>query len=91
VTDSSGNTVSGLGVGHTVTVSTPAIGPGSGGSFTEPTPGTSVILTISGTGTADSTAQFVFKAQSGVWVSDTMTAQTLAGTTYTNATATLNK
>jgi hypothetical protein len=91
VTDSSGNTVSGLGAGHTVTVSTPASGGGSGGSFTEPTAGTSVNLTIGSAGTADSTAQFTFKAQSGVWVSDTMTAQTLAGTVYTNATATLNK
>jgi hypothetical protein len=53
--------------------------------------GTSVILTISSSGTADSTSQFTFKAQSGVWVSDTMTAETLTGTSYTNATATLNK
>jgi hypothetical protein len=91
VTDNSGNTVSSLGAGHTVTVSTPSSGAGSGGSFTEPAAGTSVNLTISSTGTADSTVQFMFKAQSGVWASDTMTAQTLAGTSYTNATATLNK
>ena len=91
VTDSSGNTVSSLGAGHTVTVSTPSSGVGSGGSFTEPTAGTSVNLTISGAGTADSTVQFTFKAQNGVWASDTMTAQTLAGTSYTNATVTLNK
>jgi hypothetical protein len=91
VTDNSGNTVSSLGAGHTITVSTPSSGAGSGGSFTEPATGTSVNLTISSTGTADSTVQFMFKAQSGVWVSDTMTAQTLAGTSYTNATATLNK
>ncbi|HEY7932631.1 MAG TPA: hypothetical protein VID48_02295, partial [Solirubrobacteraceae bacterium] len=91
VTDSSGNTVSTLEAGHTVTVSTPSSGAGSGGSFTEPVAGTSVNLTIASAGTADSTAQFVFKAQGGVWVSDTMTAQTLEGTSYTNATATLNK
>ncbi|MBA3808444.1 MAG: hypothetical protein H0X28_08630 [Solirubrobacterales bacterium] len=91
VTDSSGNTVTGLGAGHTVTVSTPSSGAGSGGAFTEPTAGTSVNLAINSAGTADSTVQFVFKAQSGVWASDTMTAQTLAGTTYTVATATLNK
>jgi hypothetical protein len=91
VTDSSGNTVSSLGAGHTVTVSTPSSGAGSGGGFTEPAVGTSVNLTISSAGTADSTVQFTFKAQSGVWASDTMTAQTLAGTSYTNATATLNK
>ncbi len=91
VTDNSGNTVSSLGAGHTVTVSTPSSGVGSGGSFTEPAAGTSVNLTISGTNTADSTVQFMFKAQGGVWASDTMTAQTLAGTSYTNATATLNK
>ena len=91
VTDSYGNTISGVEEGHTVTVSTPSSGAGSGGSFTEPAAGTSVILTISPAGTADSTAQLVFKAQSGVWASDTMTAQTLAGTIYTSATATLNK
>jgi len=91
VTDAYGNTVSALGAGHTLTVSTPASGEGSGGSFTAPTAGTSVTLTIAAAGTADSTVQFTFKAQSGAWVSDTMTAQRLAGTVYTNATATLNK
>ncbi|MGC2373628.1 MAG: hypothetical protein WA484_07115, partial [Solirubrobacteraceae bacterium] len=91
VTDSSGNTVSGLGAGHTVTVSTPSSGAGSGGSFTEPSAGTAVTLIMGGVGMADSTVQLTFKAQSGVWASDTMTAQTLAGTSYTNATATLNK
>ncbi len=91
VTDNFGNTVSALGAGHTLTVSTPAAGEGSGGSFTAPTAGTSVTLTIAAAGPADSTVQFTFKAQSGVWVSDTMTAQRLAGTVYTNATATLNK
>ena len=91
VTDSSGNTMSGLGAGYTVTVSTPSSGAGSGGSFTAPTAGTSVTLAIASAGAAESTAQFTFKAQSGVWVSDTMTAQTLTGTSYTSATATLSK
>jgi hypothetical protein len=91
VTDSFGNTVSNLEAGYTVTVSTPSSGAGSGGSFTAPTAGTSVILSISSVGVANSTAQFTFKAQSGVWVSDTITAQTLTGTSYTSATATLNK
>ncbi len=91
VTDSYGNTVSGLEAGYTIAVSTPASGAGSGGSFTAPTAGTSVSLAIASTGAAESTAQFTFKAQTGVWVSDTMTAQTLTGTSYTSATATLNK
>ncbi len=91
VTDTYGNTVSGVGAGHTETVSTPASGEGSGGSFTAPTAGTSVTMTIATAGAAESTAQFTFKAQSGAWVSDTMTVQKLAGTAYTSATATLNK
>ncbi|MFI5010366.1 MAG: hypothetical protein ACHQDY_08855 [Solirubrobacterales bacterium] len=91
VTDGFGNTVSGLGAGHTVTVTTPAAGAGSGGSFTAPSAGTSVTLTIAAAGTADSTVQFTFKAQSGAWVSDAMSTQTLAGTVYTAASATLNK
>jgi hypothetical protein len=91
VTDSYGNTVSGLEPGYTVTVSTPSSGAGSGGTFTEPVSGTSLNLAISSVGPADSTLQFTFKAQTGAWVSDTMTAQTLTGTNYTSATATLNK
>jgi hypothetical protein len=91
VTDSFGNTVSGLGAGHTVTVTTPSSGAGSGGSFTAPSAGTSVTLTIATAGAADSTVQFTFKAQGGAWVSDTMSTQTLAGTVYTTASATLNR
>ncbi len=91
VTDSFGNTVSGVGAGHTVTVATPSSGEGSGGSFTAPAAGTSVTLTIATAATAESTVQFTFKAQSGVWVSDTMTAQRLAGTVYASASATLNR
>ncbi len=91
VTDSFGNTVSGVGAGHTATVTTPAAGAGSGGSFTAPSAGTSVTLTIAAAGVADSTAQFTFKAQAGPWVSDTISTQTLAGTVYTAASATLNR
>ena len=70
VTDTYGNTESTLGAGHTVTVTTPTSGAGRGGSFTAPTAGTSVNLTIGPAGTADSTIQFTFQAQNGVWVSE---------------------
>jgi trimeric autotransporter adhesin len=91
VTDSDGNTVNGLGAGHTVTVSTPTSGAGSGGAFTAPTTGTSLTLTIASSGAADSTAQFTFKAQTGSWTSDTFTAATASGTVYTSAGATVTK
>jgi len=91
VTDAAGNTVTNLGTGHTVTVSTPTSGAGSGGAFTAPTAGTSVTLTIAGTGAADSTATFTFKAQNGSWTSDNFTASTASGTAYLNATATVTK
>ncbi len=90
VTDTWGNTVSNLGSGHTVTVSTPSSGAGSGGVFT-PGNTTSVTLTIASSGTADSTAQFTFKTQNGNWTSDTLAAQTLAGTVYASASATVTK
>jgi hypothetical protein len=91
VTDSLGNTVSALGAGHTVTVTTPTSGGGSGGAFTSPTSGTSVTLTIGSTGLADSTATFTFRTQNGSWTSDTISTQTLAGTVYTSASATITK
>jgi hypothetical protein len=91
VTDADGNTVSNLGAGHTVSVTTPASGAGSGGSFTAPASGTSVTLTIASSGTADSTAQLTFKTQTGSWTSDTFSAQTLAGTVYASASATVTK
>ncbi|MCU1657692.1 MAG: hypothetical protein JWO57_2348 [Pseudonocardiales bacterium] len=87
VTDSLGNTETNLGAGHTVTVSTPA----SGGAFTSPSSGISVTLTISSSGAADSAAPFTFKTQNGSWTSDAITAATLAGTSYLNATATVTK
>jgi hypothetical protein len=86
VTDTYGNTVSNIGTGHTVTVTA-----ASGGSFTAPTAGTSVTLTINGSGAADSTATFTFRAQNGSWTSNTFTASTLAGTAYANATASVTK
>jgi hypothetical protein len=87
VTDTWGNTVSALGSGHTVSVTRG----GDGGAFTAPTTGNPVSLTISAAGPAESTTTFTFRSQSGSWTSDSLTAQTTAGTVYTNATATLNK
>ena len=91
VTDALGNTVSDLGNGHAVTVSTPASGAGSGGAFTAPTSGTSVTLTIAPSGAADSTATFTFRTQNGNWTSDSLTAASASGTAYTVATATVTK
>jgi large repetitive protein len=87
VTDSRGNIVSGLGIGHTVSVTQG----GDGGGFTAPTTGTSVNLTIATSGLASSTATFTFSSQSGNWNSDTLTAHTTGGTSYTDAGATLFK
>lgn len=91
VTDALGNTVSGLGAGHTVTVSTPSSGAGSGGAFTAPSAGTSVTLAIAAAGAAESTATFTFRAQNGNWAAHTFKAAKLAGTAYTDATATVTK
>jgi hypothetical protein len=91
VTDSLGNTVSGLGTGHTVSVSTPTSGGGSGGSFTAPTSGTTVNLAISATGPADSTQQFTFKTQNSGNFTETFSTQTTAGTSYTSATASVTR
>ncbi len=79
VTDSSGNTVTNLGTGHTVSV-TNVGGSISGGA-----------LTISSTEAAESTTQFTFTAQNGSWTSDSLTAQTSGGTSYTSATATVTQ
>lgn len=91
VTDATGNTVSALGAGHTVRVTTPTADAGSGGAFTSPTAGSSVDLTIAPTGAAASTATFTFKTQTGTWTFDTFSATTLAGATYTSATARVNR
>jgi len=76
VTDSAGNTVANLGSGHTVSVTS------VGGSIS------GASLTISSTEAAESTTQFTFTAQNGSWTSDSLTAQTSGGTSYTSATAT---
>lgn len=74
VTDALGNVVSGIGTGHTVTVSTPASGGGSGGAFTAPTSGTAVTLSLPSSGAAISTASFTFRTQNGNWTADTFAA-----------------
>ena len=84
VTDALGNTVSSIGSGHSVTLSSNGAGTFSG----------SVLLTISSTGAAVSTTTFTFNAQGGNWTptnSETITAAKSAGTSYTSATATINK
>ncbi|HVQ58051.1 MAG TPA: hypothetical protein VMS60_04000 [Solirubrobacterales bacterium] len=74
VTDSSGNTVSALGSGHTVSVTADS-GTVTGGA-----------LTIASTGPAASTTQFTFTPPSK-GAASTLTAATAAGTVYTSATA----
>jgi hypothetical protein len=78
VTDSSGNTVSALGSGHTVAV-TMTTGTITGGS-----------LTIASSGLAESTTQFTFTPPSKGGAS-TLTAATVAGTVYTSATASMSR
>ena len=88
VTDMLGNTVSNVGTGHAVTVSVNA---GSGGSFTSPTSGASVGLTIAASGPAESTATFTFRAQNGNWTSNAFTASKVTGAAYTSATGSVTK
>ncbi len=77
VTDSSGNTVTGIGAGYTVSVTSTA------GTITGGT------LTISATGPAESTAQFTYTPSNGATI--TLTAATASGTTHTSATASMKK
>ena len=77
VTDSSGNTVSDLGSGHTASV-TAASGTIAGGA-----------LAIAEAGPAESTTRFTYVPTKTTAV--TLTAATTAGTTYTSATATMTK
>jgi hypothetical protein len=79
VTDSVGNTVSAIGTGHTVKVTT------SGGAITGGS------LTIEATGPAVSTAKFTYTAPASGTFSNTITAATSGGTTYTSATATASR
>jgi hypothetical protein len=76
VTDSFGNTVTALGSGHAVKVTS------TGGTIVG-TP-----LTIASSGAAESTAQFIYTSKASGSFTDTITAATSAGTTYTSATAT---
>jgi len=80
VTDSVGNTVSAIGSGHTVTVTATAGATISGGTLAFPA-----------TGAAESTTQFTYTAKSTGTFSDTITAKTTAGTTYTSATFTASQ
>jgi hypothetical protein len=79
VTDSVGNTVSELGSGHTVKVTT------TGGAIAG-TP-----LTIATTGPAVSATRFTYTAPASGAFTNTITAATSAGTAYTSATATASK
>jgi hypothetical protein len=81
VTDSVGNTVSNVGTGHTVKVTT------SGSGTIAGTP-----LTISETGPAESTATFTFTGKSSGSFTETVTAANATGTpAYTSATLTASK
>jgi hypothetical protein len=77
ITDSSGNTVSALGSGKTVSV-TAASGTITGGT-----------LTIAASGPAESTTQFTYTSSKGGAVA--LTAATASGTVYTSATATISR
>lgn len=77
--------LSGLGAGHTVTVSGDT---GFGGSFTAPTMGSSVVLTISATGPATSTAQLTYKGKATGNFTDKINAVKTSGAPYDSATAT---
>jgi hypothetical protein len=79
VTDTLGNTVSSLGSGHAVTV-TSSGGTIGGGS-----------LAFEATGAAESTTQFTYTSKSAGTFTDTITAATSAGATYTSATATASR
>jgi hypothetical protein len=80
VTDSVGNTVSELGSGHTAKVTA------SGGAVAE-----GASLAIAATGLAVSTTRFTYTAPASGAFANTITATFLAGTSYTNATATAGK
>ncbi len=80
VTDSVGNTVSELGSGHTAKVTA------TGGTVAE-----GASLAIPATGPAISTTRFTYTAPASGAFTNTITAALLAGTAYTNATATASK
>lgn len=80
VTDSMGNTVSALGSGHAVKVTT------NGGGTIGGTP-----LAIANTGPAESATSFTYTSKSSGSFSETVTAATSEGTVYTSATLTASK
>jgi hypothetical protein len=80
VADTLGNTVSALGSGHAVKVST------NGGGAISGTP-----LAISSTGPAESATSFTYTSNSSGTFSEIVTAATSEGTTYTSATLTASK
>jgi hypothetical protein len=79
VTDSFGNTANAVGTGHAVKI--------TGGSGTI----TGTPLTIATAGPAESTTSFTYTSKASGSFSDTLTAATSAGTTYTSATLTASK
>ncbi|HWB69794.1 MAG TPA: hypothetical protein VG518_07435, partial [Solirubrobacterales bacterium] len=79
VTDTYGNVVSGIGTGHSVTVSSSG-GSVSGGSFAMPS-----------SGAAETSARFTYTAPSSGAYTNTITAAATAGTAYTSATATASR
>jgi hypothetical protein len=82
VTDSVGNTVSAVGSGHSAKVTATAGGTVGGGAE----------LAIPATGLAVSTTRFTYTAPAtGNFSAHTITVAVLAGTAYTNATATVSK
>jgi len=80
VTDSVGNTISNLGTGPSVKVTTNGTGTISGSP-----------LAIPSTGVAESATSFVFTSKSSGTFTETLTAALVEGTTYTSATLTANK
>jgi hypothetical protein len=79
VTDSLGNTVSNLGSGHAVKVTT------TGGTVA----GTPLAIAV--TGPAESSAEFTYTSKGAGNFTDTITAATSEGTAYTSATATASR
>lgn len=88
VADAYGNIVTNVGSTTTVRISTPTNT--SGGSFTAPTAGATVSLSIPATGLATSTQSFTYEAGNGNWTSDTIEAQTTSSPPYAS-TATVTK
>jgi len=81
VADSLGNTVSALGSGHSVKVTS------TGGTIA----GAPLTLAIPTAGAAETASQFTYTSKSSGSFTDTITAATSAGTVYTSATVTASK